>query len=463
MKKTALTILCMAGALAACGATDCPFSVRQNWPWDGRVFIDVTMPEGTNDVELVAKFDNDGAHYETVLAYGAGLSASPFSLTGGVYRLVWDPAASGHPGAINSLSISAKAYTPAERAWLVIDVKTGASEYVALGDEPKDANGKPWQDTMYKRDKMVFRRIPAGTFTRGYSDAEKAYLKGLDVELGLAVSSSIKMLTAAETTLTSDYYISIYQTTRAQIARVMDVPTSNGYYNNVTPDSGQMFAAGHVCFQRGSNQVEGVNWPLTKFAVTPTSIIGKFRRRCGNRFWIDLPTCAQWYKAARPDTQWLWYDTSSYPGGMTGGVVGDSLLTITNIIAKISDGYRRKYGGGTGTYSPPDTPGTYLPNSYGLYDLVGSRPDLLLDKWDNSEAASPSAGVDPVGITNAEYNYRMAGNSFSDTGRITNWSICFAGRFASDDIQKSSNEHCYRYVIHLNPPQSFGGKWVNEE
>ena len=55
MKKPALTFLCMAGALAASGATDCPFSVRQNWPWDGRVFIDVTMPEGTNDVELVAK------------------------------------------------------------------------------------------------------------------------------------------------------------------------------------------------------------------------------------------------------------------------------------------------------------------------------------------------------------------------------------------------------------------------
>ncbi len=463
MKKPALTILCMAGALAACAATDCPISVRQNWPWDGRVFIDVTMPEGTNDVELVAKFDNDGAHYETVLAYGAGLSASPFSITGGVHRLVWDPAASGHQGAISSLSISAKAYTPAERAWLVIDVKTGASEYVALGDEPKDANGKPWQDTMYKRDKMVFRRIPAGTFTRGYTDAEKAYLKGLDEELGLDPSKASTMLSAKETTLTSDYYISIYQTTRAQVARIMDVPTSNGYYNQDTPDAGQMFAAGHVCFQRGSNIVEGINWPQTKFAVTPTSIIGKFRQRCGNRFWIDLPTCAQWHKAARPDAQWLWYDTSAYPGGMAGGVVGDSLATITNLISKISDGYRRKYGGGTGEYSPPDIPGTYLPNSYGLYDLVGSRPDLLLDKWDAAESASNSAGVDPVGITTVNYNYRMAGNSFSNTGRITNWSICFAGRFASDDSQKSSNEHCYRYVIHLNPPQSFGGKWVNEE
>ena len=241
----------------------------------------------------------------------------------------------------------------------------------------------------------------------------------------------------------------------------MDVPSSNGYYNQVTPDAGQMFAAGRVCFQRGSNTVEGIDWPQTKFAVTPTSIIGKFRGRCGNRFWIDLPTCAQWHKAARPDAQWLWYDTSAYPGGMAGGVVGDSLATITNLISKISDGYRRKYGGGTGVYSPPDTPGTYLPNSYGLYDLVGSRPDLLLDKWNGADSAPDSAGVDPVGHAYA-HNFRIEGNSFSNTGQITNWSICFAGRHASDFDQGSSTEHCYRYVIHLNPPQSFGGKWVND-
>ena len=205
----------------------------------------------------------------------------------------------------------------------MIDLATGASEYVALGDEPKDANGKPWQDNQYKTSKMVFRRIPAGTFTRGYTDAEKTYLKGLDAELGLASST---MLTATETTLTSDYYISIYQTTRAQAARIMDVPSSSGYYNQVTPDAGQMFAAGHVCFQRGSNSVEGINWPFTKFAVTPTSIIGRFRARCGNRFWIDLPTCAQWQRAARPDTKWLFYDTSSYPGGMSGGEVVSLIL-----------------------------------------------------------------------------------------------------------------------------------------
>ena len=440
------------------GSASLPYTVRQNWPWDAKVIIDVTMPAGTNDVEITASFDNGGAHHELLLTDANGLSRSTYCLTGGTKRFVWDPAALGYRGALMSLDVTAKAFTPDERAWLVIDLATGASEYVALGDEPKDANGKPWQDNQYKTSKMVFRRIPAGTFTRGYTDAEKTYLKGLDAELGLASST---MLTATETTLTSDYYISIYQTTRAQVARIMDVPSSNGYYNQVTPDAGQMFAAGRVCFQRGSNTVEGIDWPQTKFAVTPTSIIGKFRGRCGNRFWIDLPTCAQWHKAARPDAQWLWYDTSAYPGGMAGGVVGDSLATITNLISRISDGYRRKYGGGTGVYSPPDTPGTYLPNSYGLYDLVGSRPDLLLDKWNGADSAPDSAGVDPVGHAYA-HNFRIEGNSFSNTGQITNWSICFAGRHASDFDQGSSTEHCYRYVIHLNPPQSFGGKWVND-
>ena len=442
------------------GSASLPYTVRQNWPWDAKVIIDVTMPAGTNDVEITASFDSGGAHHELLLTDANGLSRSTYCLTGGTKRFVWDPAALGYRGALTSLDVTAKAFTPDERAWLVIDLATGASEFVALGDEPKDANGKPWQDNQYKTSKMVFRRIPAGTFTRGYTTAEKDYIKGLDRELG--ATSSSKMLTATETTLTSDCYVSIYLTTRAQVARIMDVPSSNTYYNQATPDAGQMFAAGHVCFQRGSNSVEGVNWPFTKFAVTPTSIIGRFRARCGNRFWIDLPTCAQWQRAARPDTKWLFYDTSSYPGGMSGGEVGDSLDTITNIIARISFGYQRKYCGVGGVYSPPTTVGDLLPNAYGLYDLIGSRPDLLLDRWNNgSEDAADSAGVDPVGMLDAG-NYRMVNNSFSNNGTISNWSIAFVGYLGSDNPRNSNNENCYRYVIHLNPPQSFGGKWVND-
>ena len=459
MMKKRLFLACLVGALAVTAA-DVPHVVRQNWPWDAKVIIDVTMPAGTNDVEITASFDNGGAHHELVLTDANGLSRSTYCLTGGVQRFTWDPASQGYRGALTSLDVTAKAFTPDERAWLVIDVVTGASEFVALGDEPKDANGKPWQDAQYKTSKMVFRRIPAGTFTRGYTTDEKNYIKGLDQELG--ATSSSRMLTAAETTLTSDFYITIYQTTRAQVARIMDVSSSNGYYSQVTPDAGQMFAAGHVCFQRGSNSVEGINWPLTKFAVTPTSIIGRFRARCGNRFWIDLPTCAQWQRAARPDTKWLFYDTSSYPGGMSGGEVGDSLDTITNIIARISFGYQRKYGSAGGVYSPPSTVGALLPNAYGLYDLIGSRQDLLLDQWDSSEAAVASAGVDPVGLADANRNGRMVNNSFSNYGTISNWSIAFAGSLNSDNPQNSSVENCYRYVIHLNPPQSFGGKWVND-
>ena len=178
------------------GSASLPYTVRQNWPWDAKVIIDVTMPAGTNDVEITASFDSGGAHHELLLTDANGLSRSTYCLTGGAKRFVWDPAALGYRGALTSLDVTAKAFTPDERAWLVIDLATGASEFAALGDEPKDANGKPWQDNQYKTSKMVFRRIPAGTFTRGYTTAEKDYIKGLDRELG--ATSSSKMLTACE-------------------------------------------------------------------------------------------------------------------------------------------------------------------------------------------------------------------------------------------------------------------------
>ena len=69
-------------ALVACfplrtrGSASLPCSVRQNWPWDAKVFIDVTMPAGTNDVEITASFDNGGAHHEMVLTDANGLSSS---------------------------------------------------------------------------------------------------------------------------------------------------------------------------------------------------------------------------------------------------------------------------------------------------------------------------------------------------------------------------------------------------
>ena len=457
MKKIFSVMSLAAVALVACfplrtrGSASLPCSVRQNWPWDAKVFIDVTMPAGTNDVEITASFDNGGAHHELLLTDANGLSRSTYCLTGGVHRFTWDPSACGYTGALTALDVTVRSFTPDERAWIVIDLDTGAHEYVALGDEPKDANGKPWQDAQYKRAKMVFRRIPAGTFMRGYTTAEKNYIKGLER------GGTSKMLTAAEVTLTSDYYITIYQATRGQVARIVGNST---YLNTVTPDAGIVCAAGAECFQRGSNSVEGINWPVTKFAVTPNSIIGRFRALCNNTFWIDLPTSAQWQRAARPDTQWLWYDTSSYPGGMSGGKVGDSFDTITNIIARISIGYSN-YEAQQNAYNPPGTPGMFLPNSYGLYDLIGSRQEFLLDNWDAAEDATASAGIDPVGMQQS--TTRMVHNSFNNYGTISNWSIAFVGTMVSDRTHDSNYEYCYRYVIHLNPPQSFGGKWVNEE
>ena len=88
------------------GSASLPCAVRQNWPWDAKVFIDMTMPAGTNDLQVMASFNNNGAHHEIELTTGNGLSGSPYCLTGGTYRLTWNPAAAGYTGAITDLDIS---------------------------------------------------------------------------------------------------------------------------------------------------------------------------------------------------------------------------------------------------------------------------------------------------------------------------------------------------------------------
>ena len=94
---------------------------------------------------------------------------------------------------------------------------------------------------------------------------------------------------------------------------------------------------------------------------------------------------------------------------------------------------------------------------------MGSRLELVLDMWNGDAEAAASAGIDPVGMAQQNYNYRMMCNSYSQKKKLTQWLMASASaQNVSDAAHKSGNEFCYRYVIHLNPPQSFGGKWFNE-
>ena len=428
MKKI-LAMGTLACACCALGAMTAKTSWTQRWPWNTKVDIDFALSGGAKcDVAVTASFTTNGVP-GTVDLERAGAKGDFWELEPGMHHLEWDPAATGLD--VAALKDFAVQVTPVEdaanaRKWLVIDLKSGAWEYAA--DEPA---GGGWNQNAYKQGKMVFRRIPAGTFTAGLSAEEVAYLD-------VVGKSSVNYYTPQKTMeITHDYYIAIYKTTIAQRARILNASSSD---TSMIPSVTTQTFYPHL---RGSNDVDHIDWPTTRFAVKAGSVIDTFRARCGYRFWIDLPTSAQWEKAARAGTDTFWYN---------GGTIGTPYPECTNLVVQIG---RTRLQEGIAEYSYSNV-GSYLGNSYGLYDLVGMRLEYVLDRFVDQNTLAAET-VDPVGPTGGTYRVMRSQHVQNGHG-LRYYALAQISALPVDDL-RVNYQQSYRFAIHLRPPQSFGGKW----
>ena len=394
MKKiTVLSVALLAVGLAAFAETETSATienvvVRQRWPWKGVVDIDFTVRGRATGVKFVAKYD--GVEPFTLAEKDLSGEFAEI-LEPGVHSVTWNPEKAGlDKTELKNFSVSVE---PEDKTYLILNLVDGSYHYAAAEPEGGWLNADP---ANYQTN-IVFRRVPKGTFTMGYSDD---LIKALGFSASYALPNRARPMT-----LTSDYYMAVYKTTDGQHSYVTNAAA--GVIMDVSSKKATYALATYNDMRGSANETDGICWPETKYDVAPNSVIAAFRKVVKNTFssdWIiDLPTSAQWVRAARGDTpdNQIW---------SIGGTLESTQEELTNFANRVGCWVPNATDLGD---TMQKTLGRYEPNGWGFYDFNGAAFEWGVDwyGWYNTT-------VDPIGKTSNANNARYRCGAYRSTKHL---------------------------------------------
>ena len=384
--------------------------VNQRWPWSEKVDVDFILSGETSDVEVTARWD---AHPEPY-RLGTLFAAAP-----GQNRLTWDPALSPFAGkTLTGFTVAVSNVAASAHTYIVVDLVNGGYEY--LPDVPPGG----WTDA-HKSSKMVFRRIPAGTYTLG--EAPEAFAHLQHYSPGSVTTTNCNRRSV---TFTSDFYVGIYKYTEAQHACLLDGAQSVNYvpktlsYNALRGEKSNLVA-------------ENVDWPMTGYHVSSSSVVAKLRAKAGPGVVVDLCEEDQWEVAARAGTMTFW---------PTGGTTAEDLSTISNYVNMIVAWYGNTHS------TAQKVVGTKESNQWGIYDASGLAGEWALDTAKNTRTNQypdyglPDGRIDPVGVSGGTYRIIK-----SATGNGVKTALCDLLPCRRQMAAPDSNSYSTRFCIHLKP------------
>ena len=377
--KLIAAIVGMAAFASSASVTISDVIVRQQWPWNGKVNIDYILHGEEGSQHDIAVTLRNGSSVITN-EYGS-LSGDLIGVTPGARRIVWDPSYNS-PTYEEALMVNFSAALSTaddDNTYMIVDLSGGssASEYPVSFMSAPPAGG--WTDE-YKTDKLVLRRIPAGSAVLGSPTDEIGHNNNWE--------------TQRRTTFTNSFYIAVFETTQKQFENVMG-------YNPVTTASAMADTkpVSFVEYQllRGTNVTAQSSAASTSFFGVLTSKLSAALSTAGlGDYEMELPTISQWEYACRAGT------TGSYNNGTT--IAAD---TETDPNADLLAWY-----GGT-IYNYAEGVGQKLQNAFGLYDMHGNVGEFTRDIfsypvtiWDGTDKVEPLLGGGQYCLYLGGYRYQ---------------------------------------------------------
>ena len=334
---------------------------------------------------------------------------------GKTYTFKWSPGSFG-----NGIDLSGKTLEVRLTAWdrlspppymaLDLTVASNVAYYASSNAVPGGVH-----DFRYKGDFMLMRRIPAKNvvWRMGMRSDSKAY-----DTWSAAGYHKVK--------LSHDYYIGVFAVTQRQHERL----TGLRYWNFFSSDkivNGAIAYRGRPVMGVSYDEIRGVNdgskWPDEDFetahAVDEGSFVHKARALTGKL--LDLPTEAQWEFACRSGCaadvytgKWITSQaerTYTYDHGFVARCHQNSNYDTQGFDAKtvLPD------DGGTATV------GSYLPNGFGLYDMLGNVREWCLDWYSPGEQDADALKADYAGAQSSSQvppRRVLKGGAYSDGAYI---------------------------------------------
>ena len=400
--------------------------VRQQWPWSTDVKVEYRLSNVTAPVNIKVECFNNGVALpsEDIDSAIVGRTYGLTKADEGIGFFYIDPVKAFGKTQVSlanftvKLSLSDTDAIDTEPIYKIIDLLTKTvqnlsradfyndrgqkyggweTNFAAIGSSP--SSGEPYTTSLknvfiwtgvtnnieYKTTKLVMRRIPA---------KDQTFLMGGANDFAATTSDNFQI----EVKLTNDYWIGVFEVTKRQ-SELFSGKTSSSLEQSemVKPYNGDKRHVSYHVLRGLPSSWEG--WPNDIYAVGNSTLAGavgdstiKKIRNLLSGMVFDLPTEAQWEYACRAGT-----DTQNYSG-----------VPVTTEEAATADLVPLALSCKTGfTKDDLIEVGSYRPNAFGLYDILGNVGEAVRDLYDPSEF---------VTVTGSDYVVPMTGNQEEPMG-----------------------------------------------